>query len=84
STQSQSCFASLDAGNANAGSWSCTITFSEFAALGQWELNVELWDVAGNRRYYFRRSSDGYLCYFDPVTSTQVCQDFGDTDLILE
>jgi hypothetical protein len=83
-TQFQECFALLEAGTPNAGSWSCTVSFSEFAAKGQWVLSVEVRDVAGNSRFYSRRASDGYLCYFDPDAGTNVCQDFGDTDLILE
>ena len=82
-TQFQECFAPRTAGTSTNGTWTCTITFSPLAALGQWVLGVEVMDVAGNRRVYSRRASDGFLCYFDPTTNTQVCADFGDTDLIL-
>jgi len=61
---------------------SCTITFSPFAASGQWVLAVGVFDAAGNRLHYERRESDGFLC-FHRGTPQEVCQDFGDTDLIL-
>ena len=83
-TQFRDCYPPRTAGTATNGTWECSITFSSLAARGQWVLSVEVLDVAGNRRYYSRRPSDGYLCYFDSTTNTQVCQDFGDTDLILQ
>lgn len=83
-TQFQECFPQLTTGTATNGTWECTITFSPAAARGQWFLNLQVIDVAGNTRFYTRRQSDGFLCYFDPVLVAQVCQDFGDTDLILQ
>jgi hypothetical protein len=84
STQYQVCNATLTAGTINAGSWQCTITFPEFAALGQWVVSIQVADRAGNSRYYSRRASDGFLCYFDQAAGTQVCADFGDTDIVLQ
>jgi hypothetical protein len=81
--QFQECFAALSSGNITNGSWSCTLNFSQFAARGQWVLQVEIRDRAGNMRFYSRRSTDGFLCFFDPAQGT-VCQDFGSTDLILQ
>ena len=81
--QSQECFASLASGSQTNGTYSCTISFPDFAASGQWTLTLQLVDSAGNERWYYRRASDGFLCYWDPSTTTQVCQDFGSTDLIL-
>jgi hypothetical protein len=81
--QFQECFPSLNAGTPTNGTWSCTITFSQFAARGQWFLSVQAFDLAGNSRFYSRRASDGFLCYFDPNAGT-VCQDFGPTDLVLQ
>jgi hypothetical protein len=82
-TQRQGCFASLTEDTRLEGTWACTISFPELAASGQWVPSISVSDVAGNNRYYSRRASDGFLCYNDPVTG-QVCQDFGDTDIILE
>ena len=84
SSQGQDCYAGLTAGTTTNGTWSCTITFSQYAVLGQWILSLALYDVAGNARYYYRRVSDGYLCYDDQSTGTPVCQNFGDTDLVLQ
>jgi ZU5 domain len=83
-TQFQQCIAPRTSGTSTNGTWACTINFSALAALGRWDLFVEVQDVAGNRRSYNRRASDGFMCYFDTGTNTQVCKDFGDTDLILE
>lgn len=83
SGQRQDCFAAVVSGTPTDGSWSCTIAFPDFAASGQWNLRLEVWDTAGNRRFYFRRDADGFLCFVDPGSGSQVCQDFGDTDLIL-
>ena len=82
-TQFRECYPPRTSGTATNGSWACSITFSTLAARGQWALNVEVIDVAGNRRFYSRRASDGFLCYFDPTTNSQVCQNFGTTDLVL-
>lgn len=82
--QYQQCWAGRTAGTATDGTWSCTIAFSQFAARGQWILSLTVWDVAGNSRGYSRRATDGFLCHYDPATLTQVCQDFGDTDLVLQ
>ena len=81
STQFQECFASLNGGTTTNGTWRCTITFSSLSALGQWNLGVQVWDVAGNVRTYTRRQSDGFLCYNDPGQA-QVCQNFGTTSII--
>jgi hypothetical protein len=81
-SQFQQCFTSLTAGTPMNGTWACTINFPQFAARGQWVLSLTVVDVAGNVRYYYRRATDGYLCYYDPSAGT-VCQDFGDTDIIL-
>jgi hypothetical protein len=82
-TQFQQCIAQRTTGTPTSGSWACTITFSSLAARGQWILSLEIQDVAGNRRIYSRRPSDGFLCYADPGQST-VCQNFGTTDLVLQ
>ena len=81
--QSEFCTASLTAGTRENGTWSCTITFSEFAARGEWRPTVFTRDGAFNTRNYQRGSADGLLCYFDAM-GAEVCQDFGDTDIILE
>ena len=48
---------------------------------GSWPLsNLQLLDVAGNTRSYFRRATDGFLCTGSP----QVCQDVGDTEVIVQ
>ena len=65
-------------------SFDCQITFSQYAALGQWELRLTLWDMAGNLRTYCRRASDGYLCYKPTGGGAQICQNFGTTDLVLQ
>jgi hypothetical protein len=83
-TQWQDCSATMTAGTPNAGSWACTISFPVTAARGQWALALWVYDIADNWRYYSRRPSDGFLCYWDPTTSQQICEDFGDTDLILQ
>lgn len=82
--QSQNCYASRTAGTPANGTYACQITFSQFAARGQWVLSLQLYDAAGNVRYYNRRASDGYLCYLPPGGGAQVCQDFGTTDLRLQ
>jgi hypothetical protein len=82
-TQQQTCFASRTEGTPQDGTWACAISFSEFAARGQWVPSISVSDVAGNNRYYARRASDGFLCYSDPGTGP-VCEDFGDTDIILQ
>ncbi|MCC6318750.1 MAG: hypothetical protein IT361_13800 [Gemmatimonadaceae bacterium] len=81
-TQFQECFPARFSGTPTNGTWQCTITFSSLAARGQWVLQVQAIDVAGNIRWYSRRSTDGFLCYVDPGQQ-QVCQDFGTTDIIL-
>ncbi len=83
SNQSQYCWASRTTGTATNGTWSCTINFSTFAARGQWDLNVSLYDAALNYRNYLRRATDGFMCYFDNA-SQQVCTDFGTTTLTLQ
>src|SRR5690606_31886768 len=60
----------------------CTIAFPSFAASGRWDLIVIVSDVSANDRRYERRAADAFLCYTDPGAS-QVCQDFGDTDLMI-
>jgi hypothetical protein len=82
-TQFQECIAPRTLGTSTSGTWACTITFSSLAARGQWTLSLELMDVAGNRRFYSRRASDGFLCYLD-TSNVQICKDFGTTDLILQ
>jgi hypothetical protein len=82
-TQFQECFPPLTSGSTTNGIWECTITFSQFAARGQWVLSVQLFDIAGNTRFYSRRASDGFLCYADPGQPL-VCQDFGTTDIVLQ
>ena len=82
-TQFQLCEASLTGGTPQGGVWACTISFPQFAALGQWVVRIFARDAAENTRSYFRRASDGFLCYNDPDIG-QVCQDFGDTDIILQ
>ncbi len=83
SSQFQSCSAALVNGTSLNGAWECTITFSSLAAPGQWDLELYALDVAGNPRNYFRRPSDGFLCYTDPGQAT-VCKDFGTTDIVLQ
>lgn len=83
-SQYQLCAASRIAGSATNGTYACQITFSQFAARGQWSLQLQLWDGAGNQRTYFRRASDGYMCYTPVGGGAQVCQDFGTTDLVLQ
>ncbi len=83
-SQYQDCYAPRTAGTATNGSFSCTITFSQFAARGLWSIAVYVWDAAGNFRYYYRRQSDGYLCYNPTGGGAAVCQDFGTTDLRLQ
>lgn len=83
SNQFNYCFGARTAGTPLAGTYACTITFSQFAARGQWLLQVEVWDGAGNYRLYYRRASDGFLCYLDPALG-ETCQSFGDTDLVLQ
>ncbi len=82
SSQFQICNATVTSGTPVNGTWGCTITFSSLAAPGQWVLEVQTFDVAGNPRHYFRRATDGFLCYTDPGQAT-VCQDFGTTDIVL-
>jgi hypothetical protein len=82
-TQSVVCLATRTAGTINNGTFGCPITFSPSAALGQWVINLELEDVAGNRRVYTRRAADGFLCYQDPGMPTPICRDFGTSDLNL-
>jgi hypothetical protein len=78
-TQFRECEGVLVGGSTTNGTWNCLITFSQFAARGQWHLNVvEVWDAAGNMRRYSRAGAQ--LCDF--VTST--CRDFGPLDLILQ
>lgn len=82
-TQYQECFAPRSAGTPTAGTWDCTISFPDFAASGQWVLQLQVRDLAGNERWYYRRATDGFLCYYDQTTQAQICQDFGSTDIIL-
>jgi hypothetical protein len=81
-TQFIECIAARTSGTPTNGTWSCPVTFSSLAARGQWVLSVQVFDVAGNNRFYSRRPTDGQLCYFLPGTGS-VCQDFGTTDLVL-
>lgn len=81
--QGHFCYAVLTSGTPQDGLWSCTITFPEFAALGEWHPSVSIRDRAGNSRFYRRGASDGLLCYFDD-SGTEVCQDVGETDVILQ
>jgi hypothetical protein len=81
--QVQNCFAARTAGTATNGTWTCSLTFSQFAALGQWLVQVEVRDIAGNVRFYGRRASDGFLCYTPVGGGASVCQDFGDTDIVI-
>lgn len=82
--QTQTCYAGRTAGTATNGSYACQVTFSQFAARGQWVLSLQLWDAAGNVRYYYRRASDGYMCHTPTGGGAAVCQDFGTTDLRLQ
>jgi hypothetical protein len=78
-TQFQECEGVLTGGTTTNGTWNCLITFSQFAARGQWFLNlVDVWDLAGNMRRYTRVG--GQLCDF----ATSTCRDFGPLDLILQ
>jgi hypothetical protein len=81
--QIQRCFATLSTGTPTNGTWTCTLTFSQFSALGQWTIGVFLRDVAGNVRSYFRRPADGFLCYVPVGGGSAVCQSFQDTDIII-
>ncbi len=83
-TQTQSCTMTRTSGSANDGTWSCTIVFPALAAMGSWVPTLNIRDLAGNQRFYSRRASDGFLCYFDSSTLSQVCKNFGDTELILQ
>ena len=81
--QSELCFGNLTSGTSSDGTWACDITFSEFAARGDWNLSfLTIVDVSGNRRLYTRRAADGFLCYTD--SGGQVCADFGDTVIIVQ
>lgn len=81
-TQFKVCFGSMTAGTSTDGTWECSITFQEFNARGEWFLSfLMLVDVSGNRRLYRRRAADGFLCY--PAPTGDVCQDFGDTVIIV-
>jgi hypothetical protein len=82
-SQQQNCFATRTAGTTTNGTWTCTLNFSEFAALGQWRVEVFVRDLANNTRFYSRRASDGWLCYFPVGGGAQVCQNFGPTDIII-
>ncbi len=84
SNQGQVCWAGRIAGTSLNGTYDCQITFSQYAARGQWVLQLVVWDAAGNQRTYSRRASDGYLCYTPIGGGAQVCQDFGQTDLVLQ
>ncbi len=77
--QSELCFASLTAGTSNDGTWQCSITFSEFAAQGDWVLSfLTLVDASSNRRLHRGNvDEDGVLCYSTPAGD--VCEDFGNT-----
>ncbi len=75
-TQFQECFAQLRIGDAQNGTWGCDITFPVASASGRWELFLEVTDRSNNRRFYYTRRSDGWLCYDSP-TGGQVCRDFG-------
>ena len=79
--QFQNCFATLASGTTTNGQWTCTLTFSQFAALGDWGIQVLVRDVAGNQRYYSRRASDGFLCYTPVGGGAQVCQNLGETTI---
>lgn len=82
-TQEVNCPASLVSGTPTDGEWACIITFSPFAALGEWGFGARVVDGAGNIRLYQRRASDGYLCAGVPGVPPTDCRDFGTTDLIL-
>lgn len=83
-TQTQTCAMIRTSGSGNDGTWSCTIDFPALSASGSWVPTLDIRDFAGNLRVYSRRSADGFLCYFDSSTLSQVCKDFGDTELILQ
>jgi len=62
----------------------CAITFNAAAASGQWLLLwLDVSDAVLNQRRYTRRAADGFLCYVDSASQTQICEDYGDTDLML-
>lgn len=82
-THIQTCVMSRTAGTVNDGNWSCTINFPALAATGSWVPTLEVFDSAANRRFYSRRSTDGYMCYFNSSTATTACVDSGETELIL-
>lgn len=83
-TQWQTCVASRTSGTPTDGLYACQITFSALAARGQWNLAIDVWDAAGNRRYYTRRAADGFMCYTPVGGGAAICQDFGTTDLQLQ
>jgi hypothetical protein len=81
--QFQQCFASRTGGTATNGTFTCSLTLSQFAARGEWIVQPTLRDVAGNLRFYSRRAADGFLCYTPVSGGAQVCQNFGDTSFIV-
>lgn len=84
STQTQYCWASRTSGTALNGDWSCDVTFSQYAARGQWFLEaVYLYDAAGNTRAYQRQQgSTDTMCYYPPTGA--VCQAFGSLEVIVQ
>ena len=78
-SQVESCSASLTAGTSNNGTWQCSITFSQFAAPGDWVLSfLRLVDRSSNSRTYRGNvDEDGTLCYSTPAGD--VCENFGNT-----
>jgi hypothetical protein len=82
SSQYEQCYLPAPGGPSTTVSTTCTVTFSQYAARGQWVMSLYLYDLAGNVRSYFRRAADGYLCYRD-AQGQDVCQDFGDSDVVL-
>jgi hypothetical protein len=84
-TQIQYCsdWAVLVDGTETDGTWQCSLTFPENAALGEWYMRVVLEDLAGNLRIYWRGDEDGQMCYWDPYPA-KVCTDVGETDIFIE
>ena len=82
--QFQTCFAGLSTGTTTNGQWTCNLTFSQFAALGDWGIQLNLRDVAGNQRFYRRRAADGFLCYTPVGGGAEVCQNLGETTITIK
>jgi hypothetical protein len=83
SNQFETCFSTLSAGSSTNGTWTCMFTFSPFAARGEWSVQFDIRDLAGNRRLYRRRASDGFLCYTPQGGGAEVCQNLGDASIVV-